>query len=89
VRALHPDGGALRNCLDRRARQRSWVRVMVIGCDGEVLTRTDDLRAEAARPERDCRECGHTMVSHDAIAVRFCRASRDGALPRGCVCTNK
>ncbi len=63
--------------------------MMVIGCDGEVLTRTDDLRAEAARPERDCRECGHTMVSHDAIAVRFCRASRDGALPRGCVCTNK
>jgi len=61
-------------------------RVMVIGFNGEVVTRTDDLPADAAGPEEDCRECGHTMVSDDAIAVRFCRASWDGALPRGCVC---
>jgi hypothetical protein len=33
-----------------------------------------------------CGVCGHTGLSHDAIAQRFCRASRDRALDRVCVC---
>jgi hypothetical protein len=34
-----------------------------------------------------CGACGHTGLSHDAIAKRFCQASRDRALDRACVCT--
>jgi NADH pyrophosphatase NudC (nudix superfamily) len=33
-----------------------------------------------------CGACGHTGLSHDAIAKRFCQASRDRALDRVCVC---
>ena len=36
-----------------------------------------------------CGACGHTGLSHDAIAKRFCRASRDRALDRVCVCTTE
>jgi hypothetical protein len=35
---------------------------------------------------RVCDVCGHARLSHDAIASRFCRASRDRALDRDCAC---
>ena len=33
-----------------------------------------------------CDACGHARLSHDAIATRYCRASRDHALDRECIC---
>jgi ribosomal protein L32 len=33
-----------------------------------------------------CDSCGHTRLSHDAVATRFCQASRDGAVDRDCIC---
>ncbi len=35
---------------------------------------------------QECSACGHAAPSHDAIAERYCRASRDRALDRACVC---
>ena len=36
-----------------------------------------------------CDVCGHARLAHDAIASRFCRASRDRALDRDCACANR
>jgi hypothetical protein len=36
-----------------------------------------------------CDVCGHPRLAHDAIASRFCRASRDRALDRDCACANR
>ncbi len=36
-----------------------------------------------------CDACGHARLAHDAIASRFCRASRDRALDRDCACANR
>jgi hypothetical protein len=33
-----------------------------------------------------CDVCPHPRADHDAIAVRFCSATGDGAIARGCVC---
>jgi hypothetical protein len=33
-----------------------------------------------------CDACGHARLSHDAIETRYCRASRDHALDRDCIC---
>ncbi|WP_221888176.1 RGCVC family protein [Geodermatophilus aquaeductus] len=33
-----------------------------------------------------CGVCPHRVDDHDAIALRFCRATLAGALDRGCVC---
>jgi hypothetical protein len=33
-----------------------------------------------------CDVCPHPVVDHDAIALRFCRATLAAAIPRGCVC---
>ncbi|WP_445189192.1 RGCVC family protein [Pseudonocardia sp. Cha107L01] len=35
---------------------------------------------------RACEACGHDSSSHDATATRFCRASHDRKLDRGCIC---
>lgn len=32
-----------------------------------------------------CR-CGHSPTQHDAIATRYCLATANGQLDRGCVC---
>jgi hypothetical protein len=37
-------------------------------------------------PINMCDACGHTRLTHDAIATRFCQASRDGAVDRDCIC---
>jgi hypothetical protein len=34
-----------------------------------------------------CDVCGHARLAHDAIATRYCQASRDRALDRDCACT--
>ena len=33
-----------------------------------------------------CDVCPHPRASHDAIAARFCSATGNGAIARGCVC---
>ncbi len=33
-----------------------------------------------------CDVCPHPHADHDAIATRFCSATGDGAIARGCVC---
>jgi hypothetical protein len=33
-----------------------------------------------------CDVCPHPVGGHDAIALRFCRATRAAATVRGCVC---
>jgi len=41
-------------------------------------------------PTRDdaagCGSCPHPLAAHDPIGLRFCRATRDGDITRGCVC---
>jgi hypothetical protein len=36
--------------------------------------------------EETCGVCPHPHADHDAIAARFCSATRNGAIARGCVC---
>jgi hypothetical protein len=33
-----------------------------------------------------CDVCRHTVVDHDAIALRFCRVTKNASTVRGCVC---
>jgi hypothetical protein len=33
--------------------------------------------------------CGHPLDKHDPIAARYCRATANGELPRGCICAAK
>jgi hypothetical protein len=33
-----------------------------------------------------CDACRHAVVDHDAIALRFCRATKSASAARGCVC---
>jgi hypothetical protein len=49
-----------------------------------VLTHT----AAETRPARHaaCDVCPHSVDSHDAIGRRFCQATLDRALTRGCAC---
>jgi hypothetical protein len=44
-----------------------------------------DDAAEAMNREA-CDVCPHPRADHDAIAARFCSATGDGAIARGCVC---
>jgi hypothetical protein len=53
------------------------------------MTTELDVQSAGSEPVDDdvCGACGHTGLSHDAIAKRYCGASRDRALDRACVCT--
>lgn len=45
--------------------------------------------ADASRERRDDPAydvCPHAMSDHDAIGLRFCRATLNGAITRGCIC---
>ena len=37
------------------------------------------------RTEREC-TCGHRADTHDLIAGRYCAATKNSALIRGCIC---
>jgi hypothetical protein len=39
-------------------------------------------------PINECDARGHTRLPHDAIAMRFCQGSRDGAVDRDCICSS-
>jgi hypothetical protein len=34
-----------------------------------------------------CEACEHPNSAHDAIGHRYCRATMNGALARGCICS--
>jgi hypothetical protein len=36
--------------------------------------------------KKACDVCPHPHADHDAIAARFCSATGNGAIARGCVC---
>jgi hypothetical protein len=42
--------------------------------------------AAAPDPGAGCAACPHLLVDHDAIGSRFCQATVDGGISRGCVC---
>ena len=68
----------------------------LIGGDAEVrslfMTTEFDVQSSASSPGdgditvQVCDACGHAQLSHDAIETRYCRASRDRALERDCIC---
>jgi hypothetical protein len=55
--------------------------------DVRDIGRASSLADAAETTDREaCVVCPHKPASHDAIAARFCSATRDGAIVRGCVC---
>jgi hypothetical protein len=40
-------------------------------------------------PDLDCAVCAHSYGDHDGIAARYCAATHDGGLARGCICRGK
>jgi len=57
---------------------------MTTKCDVELLGPEP---VDCGTTVQACEACGHVGSSHDAIARRYCQASRDRALDRVCVCT--
>lgn len=56
-------------------------------CGGNALSRPAEVgRSGPGLPEDACAACRHPLHSHDQIGLRFCAATVDGALSRGCVC---
>jgi hypothetical protein len=52
--------------------------------DFEQSALIDD--APEAVNKEACDVCPHLHANHDAIATRFCSATGNGAITRGCVC---
>jgi hypothetical protein len=44
------------------------------------------LLADALPHVAICTSCPHPQDAHDAIAARYCAASHDTAITRGCIC---
>jgi hypothetical protein len=53
-------------------------------------TSTDPLADVWSDADQDdaaaCDVCPHALSGHDAIGLRFCRATLNGAITRGCIC---
>jgi hypothetical protein len=47
---------------------------------------TTSTLSPAADTDARCPVCPHAVADHDAIAQRYCRATANSALERGCVC---
>jgi len=57
--------------------------------DARSRTEREQRVTEVATPtgaRATCHVCPHAMVGHDAISSRFCTATFNGALTRGCIC---
>ena len=51
---------------------------------------TDDAPIDTQEPDGlACDVCPHPVSAHDAIGLRFCRATLQGAFTRGCVCPSR
>jgi hypothetical protein len=37
-------------------------------------------------PVDRCQMCEHPLTAHDPLSRRYCRATAEGALTRGCIC---
>ena len=46
----------------------------------------DDARMPEPADVPTCGACPHPVGEHDGIGLRFCRATLDSAIARGCVC---
>lgn len=53
-----------------------------IGTPVLATTTTDAATAAAAT----CDVCGHLVSAHDRVATRYCDATLNNALARGCLC---
>jgi hypothetical protein len=79
---------------DVAARRRTARRASLSGAAsraGEVTPHTSERlssdRGTAYRVEdATCSVCPHTVGAHDRIAERYCHATLDNALTRGCIC---
>ena len=79
---------------DVAARRRTAGRASLSGAAsraGEVTPRTSDRRGSdrgnAYRVDgATCSVCPHAVGAHDRIAERYCHATLDNALTRGCIC---
>jgi len=70
--------------------------VSAMTCSTIPITTSADLRdlehasllddAAGAMNKEACDVCPHPHADHDAIAARFCSATGNGAIARGCVC---
>ncbi|HEY2205711.1 MAG TPA: RGCVC family protein [Pseudonocardia sp.] len=56
---------------------------MTVEVDGRS---TEAAPTDDSPPERACEACGHDVSAHDATSGRFCRATVDRELDRGCIC---
>ena len=54
--------------------------------DVRSLERASPLDDAAEAMNEACDVCPHPHATHDAIAARFCSATSNGAITRGCVC---
>jgi hypothetical protein len=55
----------------------------------EVLDPAPDAAPDAtpdAAPDELCDVCRHSLAAHDSIAIRYCDATQNNALARGCLC---
>jgi hypothetical protein len=51
-----------------------------------VTTPTTTRERPGPAPEAACAACPHPLTGHDAVALRYCRATVSSALDRGCIC---
>jgi hypothetical protein len=63
--------------------QHSRDTTRTIGPTEERAARPIDVAGE----EPACPACPHPLAQHDPIGARFCRATADSAISRGCVCS--
>ena len=54
------------------------------------MTTTRQLQVSSAQADEDgqscCAVCGHPLADHDPIGRRYCLATQQRVLPRGCIC---
>jgi hypothetical protein len=60
---------------------RGWLEVNLSG-EGNLMTTTPSGESPTDAP---C-PCGHTAEEHDSLASRYCLATAEGSLDRGCMC---
>ncbi|MGZ4607252.1 MAG: RGCVC family protein [Blastococcus sp.] len=77
-----PPGGV------RRCRMTVPTVSTMISTADEALPRFEGERPLDATTQFDaaCDVCPHPLAGHDAIGLRYCRATLAGAFTRGCVC---
>jgi hypothetical protein len=56
----------------------------------DPFARAADGLADLDRPDTvNCPVCPHPIVAHDAVDMRYCRATIANALTRRCICAGR